>query len=406
MSYRELLQGYEGESSQLDDIAEAIEYHLSVGDFTTASNVLCQLVALDNYNAVEWTKLGHCYLLLERLDESFQAYTNAHSVLKDSAPAQLWYGLGLLCFKCRLFDMAERYLEAALKADPKFEYTSHIYLKLGIINKRSKQYLKAITYLRNCLNTKDLGQEKTVETLCQIANCLEVSRKLYAIELYQVARSLKADVKTTACLGWGFFVNKDFDKAISTFNEALKLAENPDSKPYCDIIYLKARCLMETKSFHRALSLLTSITCKYPQEPIYKMSLSVVYVELEQCQNALSCLYSCLTLRYDETEVYINLGIVNELMFIREDAMTWYQKVIDKDPNNNIAAHRLKLLSKHKNKPRNIPEPLQPNIDITEFPFRNVEWNYQQTVYPQNCFKSNIIQETSILGIADNVYTK
>mmetsp|Transcript_9811 Transcript_9811/g.9734 ORF Transcript_9811/g.9734 Transcript_9811/m.9734 type:complete len:385 (+) Transcript_9811:624-1778(+) len=384
MSYREFLQGYEKETNQIDDLKEAIEYHLSLGDFNTASTVLCQLVTLDGYNAAEWANLGHCYLLLERLDESFRAYSNAHLIWKDSAPAQLWYGLGLLCFKCRLFEMAERYFQAALRADPKFEHTSHIYLKLGIINKKSKQYLKAITYLRNCLNTQDLSEEQTIETLCQIANCLEVSRKSYAIELYQVARNLKSNLKTTACLGWGYFVNKDYDKAIAMFNEALSLAENPETKPYCDVVYLKARCLIETKSFHRALSLLTSITSKYPQEPIYKMSLAVVYVELEQCQNALACLYSCLTLKYDEIEAYINLGIVNELMFQREEAIAWYQKVIDKNPANNIAPKRFKLLSKHKNKPRNIPEPLQPNIDITEFPFKHIEWNYQQTAYPQN----------------------
>mmetsp|Transcript_3803 Transcript_3803/g.3597 ORF Transcript_3803/g.3597 Transcript_3803/m.3597 type:complete len:219 (+) Transcript_3803:323-979(+) len=216
--------------------------------------------------------------------------------------------------------MAETYFEAALRTDPKFEYAPQIYLKLGIIYKSSNQYLKAITFLRNCLNTQDLTEEQIVETLCQIGSCLEISRKGEALELYKIARNLKTSLKTTVCLGWGFFVNWEFDKAISMFNEALNLVEDQESKAYCDILYLKARCLVETKSLQRALSIFTSIVSKYPQEPIYKMSLVVLYAELEQCQNALTCLYNCLSLKYDEIEVYVNLGIINELMLQREEA--------------------------------------------------------------------------------------
>ncbi|CAG9312022.1 unnamed protein product [Blepharisma stoltei] len=380
MSFINFLQGYQ-ETNFPAQLNDAIQYYLSNGDFEAASNGLCQLISLNGSNPVDWTNLGHCYLIMQKFEESFRAYSNAHQLWNDSAPAQLWYGLGLLCSKCRLFEIAEKYFEATLRTDPNFEYSPQVYLKLGIINKNSKQYLKAITYLRNCLNIQDLNKDETIEVLCQIASCLEISKKNEALELYKIAKNLQTNLKTTVCLGWGHFINWEYDKAILLFNEALSFIEDTESKGYCDILYLKARCLAETKSFPRALSIFNAITGKYPEEPIYKVSLAVVFAELKQCQNALKCLCDCLSLKYDEVDVYVNLGVINELMFQRDEAKKWYQKAIEKSPTSGTANNRLNLLNKQKNRPRNIPNLYQPSIDITEFPFRHFEMSFMGEIF-------------------------
>lgn len=47
-------------------------------------------------NGHTWTALGHCYLLKEELQNSFDAYQHALYYLQDVMDPQLWYGIGIL----------------------------------------------------------------------------------------------------------------------------------------------------------------------------------------------------------------------------------------------------------------------------------------------------------------------
>ena len=50
------------------------EYCATNGDYTSAIDYYLKLTTLDPDNGPAWTALGHCYLLIEDLQKSFNAY--------------------------------------------------------------------------------------------------------------------------------------------------------------------------------------------------------------------------------------------------------------------------------------------------------------------------------------------
>lgn len=178
------------------------------------------------------------------------------------------------------------------------------------------------------------------------------------------------------CLGWAYFLNREFDKSLILYRKATEIAKNPDSKSHCDILYLKSRCLIEMKSIDRASTFLNRILEKFPKEPIYKMTNAIVLVEMGQWKSALDSIEDCINLECDLSEIYCGLGIINERMFQKDEAEEAYKKAVKIDANNTLASRRMALLRKHKNKPRNIPNLIHLSFDITEIPFLTYQkWN-------------------------------
>jgi tetratricopeptide (TPR) repeat protein len=57
--------------SSLNKLAE---YCATNGEYSQAIEYYLQLTKLDGENGPAWTALGHCYLLVEDLQKSFNAY--------------------------------------------------------------------------------------------------------------------------------------------------------------------------------------------------------------------------------------------------------------------------------------------------------------------------------------------
>lgn len=90
------------EEIQRQDIETAEEIRIKAellaakGNFTESIKCYEQLVTIEPDNGVHWSSLGHCYLLVENLRNSFNAYQKALNLLPDVKDPQLWYGIGLL----------------------------------------------------------------------------------------------------------------------------------------------------------------------------------------------------------------------------------------------------------------------------------------------------------------------
>lgn len=88
--------------SNLNKLAEYYatnsDYHQvsQYSKYTQAIQYYIKITTLDPENGPAWTALGHCYLLVEDLQKSFNAYQHALYSLEDIKDPQLWYGIGIL----------------------------------------------------------------------------------------------------------------------------------------------------------------------------------------------------------------------------------------------------------------------------------------------------------------------
>jgi tetratricopeptide (TPR) repeat protein len=132
----------EGEGDNLvyvDRINKLAEYCATSGEYQAAIEYYVKLVTIDPENGPAWTALGHCYLLVEDLKKSFNAYQRALYSLEDIKDPQLWYGIGILYEKFESFNHAISALIAVLKMSPNFYQKSEVLYKLGMIFAKTNQ---------------------------------------------------------------------------------------------------------------------------------------------------------------------------------------------------------------------------------------------------------------------------
>jgi tetratricopeptide (TPR) repeat protein len=52
-------------------------------------------------------ELGHCYQLAQKYMNAFEAYQAAVMYTMETPSADLWFGIGLLYYRCGKYDLAE-----------------------------------------------------------------------------------------------------------------------------------------------------------------------------------------------------------------------------------------------------------------------------------------------------------
>ena len=123
----------------MDRINRLAEYCATNGEYQTAIEYYLKLITIDSENGPAWTALGHCYLLVEDFQKSFNAYQRALYSLEDIKDPQLWYGIGILFEKFESYDHAIGSLTAVLRMSANFFQRSQVLYKLGIIFAKTNQ---------------------------------------------------------------------------------------------------------------------------------------------------------------------------------------------------------------------------------------------------------------------------
>ena len=160
----------------VSNLNKLAEYCATNGEYQHAIEYYLQLTALDPDNGPAWTALGHCQLLVEDLQKSFNAYQHALYSLEDIKDPQLWYGIGILYEKFESYEHAISALIAVLKMSPNFYQKSEVLYKLGIIFAKTNQIEQAISYFQNSILTNTFTLKRRVDTLLKIGMLYEESR--------------------------------------------------------------------------------------------------------------------------------------------------------------------------------------------------------------------------------------
>lgn len=210
--------------ADMDRINKLAEFFATNGDYQQAIEQYMKMVAIDAENGPAWTALGHCHLLVEDLQNSFNAYQRALYSLEDIKDPQLWYGIGILYEKFESYDHAISALIAVLKMSPNFYQKSEVLFKLGMIFAKTNKIQQAISYFQNSILTNTFTVKRKVDTMVKIGLLYEeLGDFTQAMREYEAALLCdKANFRVYQHMAWCQVQMQKMDKA----SEYLKQAEN------------------------------------------------------------------------------------------------------------------------------------------------------------------------------------
>lgn len=104
---------------------------------------------------------GHCYLMMDDLQQAYSAYQQALYHLSDpkvcqlhpshpsiltngSQEPKLWYGIGILYDRYGSLEHAEEAFSQVMRMEPNFEKANEIYFRLGIIYKQQQKFNQSL----------------------------------------------------------------------------------------------------------------------------------------------------------------------------------------------------------------------------------------------------------------------
>lgn len=116
----------------------------SKDQFTAAVEYLRQILKVEPTNGEVWSSLGHCYLMMDDLQQAYSAYQQALYHLPDPKEPKLWYGIGILYDRYGSLEHAEEAFSQVMRMEPGFEKANEIYFRLGIIYKQQQKFSQSL----------------------------------------------------------------------------------------------------------------------------------------------------------------------------------------------------------------------------------------------------------------------
>jgi general transcriptional corepressor CYC8 len=116
----------------------------SKDQFTAAVEYLKQIIKIDTANGEVWSSLGHCYLMMDDLQQAYSAYQQALYHLPNPKEPKLWYGIGILYDRYGSLEHAEEAFSQVMVMEPNFEKANEIYFRLGIIYKQQQKFHQSL----------------------------------------------------------------------------------------------------------------------------------------------------------------------------------------------------------------------------------------------------------------------
>lgn len=120
----------------------------SKDQFTAAVEYLRQILKVEPTNGEVWSSLGHCYLMMDDLQQAYSAYQQALYHLPDPKEPKLWYGIGILYDRYGSLEHAEEAFSQVMRMEPGFEKANEIYFRLGIIYKQQQKFAQSLEVRR------------------------------------------------------------------------------------------------------------------------------------------------------------------------------------------------------------------------------------------------------------------
>ncbi|KAI9485250.1 MAG: hypothetical protein EXX96DRAFT_544507 [Benjaminiella poitrasii] len=345
--------------------------------FEKAIEYFKRILAIQDNNGEAWGALGHCYLMMDNLQDAYHAYQQALYHLKNPNDPKLWYGIGILYDRHGSIDHAEEAFSAVMKMEPQFEKANEIYFRLGIIYKQQQKYDLSLQCFRYILHNPPRPLTE-IDIWFQTGHVHEQQKEFeLAKEAYERVLAENPDhAKVLQQLGWLYHQrNTSFSNqsvAIQYLTRSLK-ADSNDSQSW----YLLGRCYMVEQNYNKAYEAYQQAVYRDARNPTFWCSIGVLYYQINQYRDALDAYSRAIRLNPYISEVWYDLGTLYESCNNQaQDALDAYQRAAELDPSNPHIRQRLDLL--RKSNPGNPPLSLPTPQDV------NNPYQYQNGPTPSN----------------------
>lgn len=331
-------------SETIQNLNKLAEHYATNSDYNKAIEYFVKMTNLCRKNGSAWTALGHCYLLKEDLQKSFQAYQNALYHLDNIMDPQLWYGIGILYEKFESYEHAISSLMAVLKMSPNFYQKSEVLSRLGYIFARTNQIDSAINYFQSSIQGNSFPPKRKVEILLKIGLLQEETNSFpEAQQSYEQALIFDQENNYIIFqhLAWALYQQQKPFEAIQQLKNA-EAAKHDDP----ETLYIKARCLQDTESFDDSARTYQQLI-EQPNtanSAIYWCSLAVLLYKQSKCEEAFEKIISATKLNGTMFESWYNFGILYEKCKQADEAVVAYNKALEICPDNNDAQIRLQAI--------------------------------------------------------------
>ncbi|KAI8880367.1 TPR-like protein [Backusella circina FSU 941] len=324
--------------------------------FNKAVEYFKRILALQENNGESWSALGHCYLMMDNLQEAYHAYQQALYHLQNPKDPKLWYGIGILYDRYGSIEHAEEAFSAVMKMDANFEKANEIYFRLGIIYKQQQKYDLSLQCFRYILHNPPRPLTE-VDIWFQTGHVYEQQKEYeLAKEAYERVLTENPDhSKVLQQLGWLFHQqNTSFSNqatAIQILTRSLK-ADSNDAQSW----YLLGRCYMVEQNYNKAYEAYQQAVYRDTRNPTFWCSIGVLYYQINQYRDALDAYSRAIRLNPYISEVWYDLGTLYESCNNQtQDALDAYQRASELDPSNPHIRQRLELLRQSSNPSSNTP---------------------------------------------------
>ncbi|KAI8379627.1 uncharacterized protein BYT42DRAFT_495925 [Radiomyces spectabilis] len=356
--------------------------------FGRAVEYFKRILAIQENNGETWAALGHCYLMMDNLQEAYHAYQQALYHLSNPKDPKLWYGIGILYDRYGSLEHAEEAFSAVMKMDPKFEKANEIYFRLGIIYKQQQKFDLSLQCFRYILHSPPRPLTES-DIWFQTGHVYEQQKEYeLAKEAYErVLAENPEHAKVLQQLGWLYhqqntsFCNQSL--AIQYLTRSLKSDSN-DAQSW----YLLGRCYMTEQNYNKAYEAYQQAVYRDARNPTFWCSIGVLYYQINQYRDALDAYSRAIRLNPYISEVWYDLGTLYESCNNQvQDALDAYQRAAELDPSNPHIKQRLELLRKsqaHSSQgapvPQDVSNPSQyqnaPSAQpLNGAPYGQVTWN-------------------------------
>ncbi|KAK5944586.1 glucose repression mediator protein [Knufia obscura] len=313
--------------------------------FPEAQEFLKNVIKIDPQNGEAWGNLGHCYLMMDNLQEAYSAYQQALYYLPDPKEPKLWYGIGILYDRYGSLEHAEEAFSQVMRMEPSFEKANEIYFRLGIIYKQQQKFAQSLECFKYIVGDppKPLNEE---DIWFQIGHVHE-QQKDYESAKTAYRRVLDRDpkhAKVLQQLGWLHHQQSNSyqsqDQAIEYLEQSVS-SDNSDAQSW----YLLGRCYMAQQKFPKAYEAYQQAVYRDGRNPTFWCSIGVLYYQINQYRDALDAYSRAIRLNPYISEVWYDLGTLYESCNNQtSDALDAYQRAAELDPSNTHIKARLNLL--------------------------------------------------------------
>ncbi|KAF2433081.1 TPR-like protein [Tothia fuscella] len=313
--------------------------------FGHAIDYLRTILKIDANNGEVWGSLGHCYLMLDNLQEAYSAYQQALYHLQDPKEPKLWYGIGILYDRYGSLEHAEEAFSQVMRMSPEFEKANEVYFRLGIIYKQQQKYGESLECFKYIV--RDPPRPLTEEDIWFQIGHVHEQQKDFDSAKAAYRRVLDRDpkhAKVLQQLGW---LHHQQSTSFANQEQAIEYLEKSVSSDQNDAQswYLLGRCYMAQQKYPKAYEAYQQAVYRDGRNPTFWCSIGVLYYQINQYRDALDAYSRAIRLNPNISEVWYDLGTLYESCNNQTaDALDAYQRAADLDPTNVHIKARLQLL--------------------------------------------------------------